>query len=221
MTEYVVYVILFFCSCLSGCHEKATVPKFWQEAYFEIIEEQELSDSLSIYLIDVNFDAVPELFFVWQAANGNTAIMNGFSYQDGEIVNMDFGEWLLPDSFLCYQNKDSEELTWMVMGNYNMGLAVYEYVWYMLDFSDFRHIVRESFFGYTVNYDAEGSASYTDADGNPVTMDMIAAQEQALFADYEPVETVSVKSDMRALQNRESFWNLTAEYEAKQRIGQP
>ena len=216
MTEYIVYAILFFCSCLSGCREEApAVPQSWQEAYFEMIEGQEVSDSLSVYLIDVNFDAVPEMFFVWQAANGNASIMNGFSYQDGEIVNMGFGEWLLPASFACYQKKASGESDWIVMGDYNMGLAVHEYVWYRLDFSDFRQVERESFFGYTESYDAEGVVTCTDADGNPVSMDVLMAQKQALFSGYEPVETASVRSDMGALQNREAFWNLITEYEAK------
>ena len=140
----------------------------WQELYYDKVKDNDLWE---LCLMDINFDKMPELFIIYLEGTGaNVSIQAGYSFEDDEVVWIEFGEFSVPnDIFVPYRNKDSGKIVWVVDSVFRATFNEYIWTWLMYDFDDLSHVERTLIFQYTETINEDGSKTYIDMEGDPIS----------------------------------------------------
>ena len=115
----------------------------WVEAYLDALSNSDSFPANSILLVDIDFDGVPEILFVAHGAATNMNIIGGLSYQNGEVVDIEFYEgWGgIPTELSLLRNIQTGEKVWLAHGRYSSNAGREQYwVYDFVDFSDFSQV---------------------------------------------------------------------------------
>jgi hypothetical protein len=157
----------------------------WTDAYFYALNKN--WPATSILLVDVDFDGVPEIFFVWHGMATNMEIDSGLSYQNGEVVNIEFyGEWGgIPTEFSLLQSRLTGERVWLVSGRFSSGAGVFQYwVYEFVDFSDFSQVTSNE----VLAYDSEMILNEEGTFGIGSIYSLHLPDNQVIDVPYEKIE---------------------------------
>lgn len=172
----------------------------WIDAYCGIMESEQMGGGYFI-LIDIDFDEIPEMFWK-RTGTGGTWIDHGFSFKDGNILDIPIGDELLFPELNLYKHRESNEMIWLAEGMFKSSDS-YRHSWQMVDFGDLSNIKKVFFFAWGVTSDREqpeGGATYSllDEDYNEIVMskEEIEEQEGRLFSEYERVQTLTLFSSV-------------------------
>jgi len=209
-------VLVLFLLMLSGCglrdidgkaelqgyiREKGKENNSWQEVYYGILTDGYAETPPRwLELIDVDFDEVPELFILFMDNSRGAITEVGYSWKEGEVKTIAFGEFSVSAGFVLYRNTVTGETVWMEDGGCRGLLGGYSYQYRILDFSELSYVKRIHFFSYEecrkLSDDGTLITTYQDADGETVTLEEIERQREAAFADYERIEAIKVTEEV-------------------------
>lgn len=176
-----------------------TATPSWAEAYFNALNER--WPSTAILMVDIDLDGIPEIFFVWHGAATNMMIDSGLSYQNGNVVNIEFyGEWgEIPTEFSLLRNKRTNELVWLVRGRFSSDAGRYQtFIYEFVDFSDFSQVTSAQVLAYdsemilneegTFGIGSIYSLYLSNGEQIEVLFEEIEEQRERILGEFEIIE---------------------------------
>jgi len=204
----ILIIIVMFTISLVACQDEsncsteimdAIVIHSWAEAYYNALAEKCFSSA--ILLVDINFDGVPELFFVHWGSATNMWIFSGLSYQNGDVVNIEFyDEWSgMPSELSLLRNRQTGEQVWLAHGRFSSRAGVYQsWVYEFVDFSDLSQVRSKSVFEFDsemilneehiYGIDSIYNLRLPNGEIIEVSLEEIEAQRELIFGDFETIE---------------------------------
>ena len=171
----------------------------WAEAYFNALSESWFPSM--ILLVDIDFNGIPELFFIHWGSATNMWIDGGFSYQNGEVIDIEFyDEWGgMPSELSLLQNKRTDEQVWLAQGRFSSNAGIYQYwVYEFIDFSNLSQVQSKQVFAFDSEMilNQEGTHAigsiYSYRSINNETIEMpfeeIEERRERIFRDFETIE---------------------------------
>lgn len=171
----------------------------WAEAYFDALNTGWFPSL--IQLIDIDFDGVPEIFFVHHGAAANMRIVGGLSYQNGKVIDIEFyGEWgRIPSEFSFLRDRRTDEEFWLASGRFTRQAGAYEsWVYKFVDFSDLSQVRRHQIFAFNNEWFLDEDDTYgigsihflhlPNGEVIEVPFEEIEAQREKVFGDFEMTE---------------------------------
>ncbi len=161
----------------------------WMDAYADVLIN-ETEKPRHITVIDVNFDGIPELFLS-QLGTSNSWIYKGYSYKDGNVLELKIPEEFMPMDFELYKDKNSNKLIWLTNGMFRDGYGYYDNIWELIDFSDLSNIKKELFFGWNEQYDNENEKYFLLGNEDAkieMSLEEIEKKKKEIFSNYELIE---------------------------------
>jgi len=138
-------IMLVLSLILTGClfSPKQNNESTWQEAYFELLAERRGDIFLNwhhIILVDLDFDGIPEILFGQTGIRSNRAMSHGISYQNGEVVDIQF-DFAIPPQLSLYRNTQTGEYVWIAGGAFSSQAGgFWSFHVEEIDFSDFSNV---------------------------------------------------------------------------------
>lgn len=196
-----------------------TQTDYWIDAYYYVMENKIFSSEY-LYLVDIDFDGVPEMFTTCSDTDG-TWINHGFSFKDSNILEIQFAEPIFT-SLKLYKDIKTNRLVWIVSGRMKDSNS-YHYIWQQIDFSDFCEVEKSTFFEWreirkeiTDDVSSYYSVEYQliDYDSNVVvtTKEEIEAQFEKAFSQYEPMEALTLLTSSIEFINEKNFYDYDLFY---------
>lgn len=182
----------------------------WIDAYYKIIEK---SGGTHIYLIDINADQIPELFFSYLGTS-NFSIYHGYSFQHGNVLDIKIQDEFMPAQLELFKNRENGELVWLASGMFR-DAATYSYIWYQIDFENFSCVNKTPFFEWREILEEPNAAIYQlrEKDGTyqEMTKEEIDEYKKDLFSNYELQDNLIMFSFIEEFENRKDLFTSFAQ----------
>jgi len=242
-SRYLLAIIIIFAVVLVGCIEvdeallveneeveeiaeeiesieEVAARHSWAEAYFDALGERVKHDPFNlpthILLIDIDFDGVPEMFLSHLGVV-NSSIFHGYSYQNGEVINIQIYDDFLPPELSLLKHINTCELAWLAEGSFRQGGGVgFDFINEFVDFSDFSNVRREKVFtryerfmydGIPI-YEFIGSEFFPNEDD--IKLVTFYDGDSTILDNYEVIEVQYLFSFVSEFLN-DGEWQLTPE----------
>lgn len=183
----------------------------WQEVFAVALAEISENDGgiNIVFLIDIDFDEIPEIFTAIWGYGPNIYIKNGYKYTENDYTEIIHDNGLLSD-LLLYRDKKNGKLQWFTQGFYRLNFYDNMIQWNTVDFSDLSNVKTELFFGYinknTLEESDEPSTNFVsefflmenkdDIDtGILMEYSEIEQLQEELFSEYEIVDIEILHSE--------------------------
>lgn len=177
----------------------------WIDAYYKIIEKE---GGTHIYLIDINADQIPELFFS-HLGTSNSNIYHGYSFQHGNILDIKVQDAFMPTQLELFKNRKNGEMVWLASGVFQ-DVTTYNYAWYRMNFEDFSCVNRTPFFEWREILEETHEAIYQlrkkDGTYQEITKEEIDENKKALFSNYELQNNLIMFSSIEEFENKKELF---------------
>ena len=187
------------CVLLSESESTPSENSVWIEAYADFFMENGRCHPPFLMLLDVDFDDIPELFFIASGFGANMWIFTILSFSEYGIEQINI-EKEMPAGLELYKDKQTGEMRWMnLMEAFRSNFYNYHNELRWIDFNNFSEIRTEFIFA----WDMEIVAIDTGTDGFgvfyyllenadervQVGFDEIEKHKQEIFSRYMLIET--------------------------------